>query len=66
MTELRVGDTVVLKSGGPRMTVASGSFGRPPSVTCQWFDGPTMKVGTFPVDGLKVTAGTEENSRRHA
>lgn len=66
MTELKVGDTVALKSGGPTMTVASGTFGRPPSANCQWFDGPTMKVGAFPVDALKSVAVTDEKSRRHA
>lgn len=36
MTELKVGDVVRLKSGGPKMTVEEV---RPTSVVCIWFTG---------------------------
>ena len=61
MAEIKIGDTVVLKSGGPPMTVASGVFGLPPSVTCQWFERDSVKKGTFPVETLKPANGRERN-----
>ncbi len=34
------GDIVMLKSGGPRMTVVDvGTYGGEPKVKCQWFAG---------------------------
>lgn len=43
--ELKSGDVVVLKSGGPRMTVRS----RTPEgdLFCNWFDGRELKGSSF-------------------
>jgi uncharacterized protein YodC (DUF2158 family) len=54
--ELKVGDVVVLRSGGPAMTVAS--FKRckdaPPLVECNWFaDGSELEQGAFAPGLLK-------------
>jgi uncharacterized protein YodC (DUF2158 family) len=50
----KVGDTVQLKSGGPRMTVTSlgSNFGQP-IVWCAWFDGTTQFSDHFPIDAVK-------------
>ena len=40
MSEFKIGDTVTLKSGGPRMTVKDPSrdINGKPHVECRWFD----------------------------
>jgi uncharacterized protein YodC (DUF2158 family) len=50
----KVGDTVQLKSGGPRMTVTSvgNEFGQP-IVWCAWFDGTMQRSDHFPIDAVK-------------
>ncbi|HEY2227040.1 MAG TPA: DUF2158 domain-containing protein [Xanthobacteraceae bacterium] len=51
----KVGDTVQLKSGSPRMTVtvigltADGKE----VVECAWFDGLQRQNGSFPTDALR-------------
>lgn len=51
MENLKIGDTVQLKSGGPVMTVGeqagSGKY------SCTWFDGATVKHELFPPEQLK-------------
>lgn len=48
----KVGDIVMLKSGGPEMTVQqppiSGRF-----YTCQWFAGKKLESGLFAEESLK-------------
>ena len=49
---MKIGDKVVLKSGGPTMTVKSvnDDFAR-----CQWFDkNQELKEGGFPCDALEL------------
>ncbi len=52
-SQIKQGDTVRLKSGGPVMTVSV----RNPSVNggffCQWFDGAELKTGSFHMDSLE-------------
>lgn len=51
MEEFKAGDVVVLKSGGPRMTVqGEGDFEG--QVLCQWFDKGEVKTGSFPAASL--------------
>lgn len=51
-TGLKAGDVVMLKSGGPKMTVetiskfSSASTGTD-KAKCSWFDGATRFEGTF-------------------
>jgi uncharacterized protein YodC (DUF2158 family) len=51
----KVGDTVQLKSGSPRMTVIG--VGRAADgeevVACAWFDGTQRQNGSFPPDALR-------------
>ncbi len=51
----KVGDTVQLKSGSPRMTVIG--IGRAADgeelVACAWFDGTQRQNGSFPSDTLR-------------
>ena len=48
-----IGDTVVLKSGGPVMTVtAIDNEGL--VVWCTWFDGNDEKEESFPADALEA------------
>jgi uncharacterized protein YodC (DUF2158 family) len=43
MNDLKLGDVVTLKAGGPKMTVyAVGN-----DVSCKWFDGNELKYGGF-------------------
>ena len=49
----KVGDVVMLKSGGPEMTVSETSnFGSGPQAKCQWFGGRKLEDGWFPGQSL--------------
>jgi uncharacterized protein YodC (DUF2158 family) len=53
----KVGDVVVLKSGGPAMTVQEviDPFGvkhQSESFRCQWFSGKKLESGIFPLESL--------------
>jgi uncharacterized protein YodC (DUF2158 family) len=55
--EFKGGDVVMLKSGGPKMTVTeqgTDGFGKP-TVRCVWFVGTKREDGAFPPDVLKIT-----------
>lgn len=55
------GDLVILKSGGPLMTIASlGQSHTPNSATCHWFttDGE-LKTFTFKLSALKIVSDSE-------
>jgi uncharacterized protein YodC (DUF2158 family) len=45
----KVGDTVILRSGGPRMTVESNDGD---AVKCVWFEKTKAHRGTFPSAAL--------------
>ncbi|EMO4161994.1 YodC family protein [Morganella morganii] len=54
-----IGDQVVIKSGGPTMTVekpmcnfSSGNFTG--DYKCQWFAGKKLNSGTFPEESLEL------------
>ena len=58
MPQLRVGDVVQLKSGGPEMTV---SFILPTGkVFCVWFDQSEKREETFLPEVLQLTESTNE------
>jgi uncharacterized protein YodC (DUF2158 family) len=44
--QLREGDVVQLKSGGPPMTIVDYSEG---NVKCKWFDGSKVQEDWFPM-----------------
>jgi uncharacterized protein YodC (DUF2158 family) len=50
----KVGDLVVLKSGGPVMTIQTVPDGTGISTLyrCQWFSGKKLESGTFPPESL--------------
>lgn len=50
--QMKVGDVVQLKSGGPRMTVVEV---KPEGITCQWYskEDEDYKSGIFAPDALK-------------
>jgi uncharacterized protein YodC (DUF2158 family) len=53
---IAIGDVVVLKSGGPPMTVYAVA---PPDVACTWFNsivGLSPTVGRFPAACLRAVA----------
>ena len=61
--ELKMGDVVRLKSGGPKMTIANISEPRPgpipPAkwVRCIWFEGSNIFEYSFDSSGLEKVAG---------
>jgi len=66
MAEIKQGDIVQLKSGGPKMTVERINTGptwddpNDAPVECQWFAGHKLEFGSFPFASLKLV--TEEES----
>jgi uncharacterized protein YodC (DUF2158 family) len=55
MNEIKPGNVVQLKSGGPRMTVSAvyrNSDGVP-SAYCAWLDGKKAQQNSFPITSLK-------------
>ena len=58
MSEIKKGNTVMLKSGGPIMTVQSiGDYsmsGIENGVLCVWFDGNIPMDKVFDIDGLEI------------
>ncbi len=57
MPELKPGDIVVLKSGGPNMTVEAAPYraaNGDTTVRCIWFDNNAKQAATFSPESLKV------------
>lgn len=62
--EIKAGDVVRLKTGGPMMTVKlaiprrAGSVAddRVMDLTCQWFDGTVLHEGEFSVESMEKLA----------
>ena len=55
MDEIKPGNVVQLKAGGPKMTV-SAVYRNPDEVTsayCDWFDGKKTQQKSFPITSLK-------------
>jgi len=61
METFKIGETVQLKSGGPRMTVESVEG---TNVTCVWFHEQTAKYGTFPAATLNHYTAPTTTVRR--
>ena len=47
------GDVVILKSGGPKMTIESKSDFDTDYI-CVWFEGTTVMRGSFPAETLEL------------
>lgn len=56
--EIKVGDVVMLKSNGPRMTVEEiakySSYSEEEKAKCVWFDGSKKMEDLFVLTSLKV------------
>jgi uncharacterized protein YodC (DUF2158 family) len=60
--KFKIGDVVILKSGGPLMTITGDKTGANISIgkvfsgryDCRWFDGDEMKHAQFPQDALEL------------
>lgn len=52
METFKEGDTVQLKSGGPKMTIKEIHEGG--SLTCQWFSGTKLQTGYFKPHSLNL------------
>ena len=57
MNEFNPGDVVVLKSGGPKMTVDQIEAGSRQKVWCDWFEGSKKFTDTFPPTSLEILKG---------
>lgn len=52
---LKIGDVVMLKSGGPAMTITTiGDRYGTESAWCAWFDGNKEASGVFPLPTLRL------------
>jgi uncharacterized protein YodC (DUF2158 family) len=57
---LKPGDVVQLKSGGPLMTVQGDGYGNSGDlVLCMWFDGAKQVTGTFHPSMLEKESGAD-------
>jgi uncharacterized protein YodC (DUF2158 family) len=52
--DIKVGDVVQLRSGGPVMTVGSRGGNNHAYVGCVWFDGSNVKEHGFSVELLRL------------
>lgn len=56
--KFKTGDLVVLKSGGPAMTVDGyawrGNYESYDTITCHWFDGNTKMTSEFNQESVKA------------
>jgi len=67
VSELKNGDIVELKSGGPKMTIDFiGHVGDPQKADCSWFKGDAHHSGTFPVTSLKPYVARKRASTKIA
>lgn len=54
MNRFKVGDMVVLKSGGPKMTIQEiGEISNTEKATCFWFEGNNLKKDYFSLESLE-------------
>lgn len=51
-SDLKMGDVVKLKSGGPEVTIGETGYNAL-IVTCHWFSGKDHKTAQFPLDALE-------------
>lgn len=58
MADFKIGDTVVLKSGSPIMTVEKV---KDSSISCIWFDGTKKLDSSFPPDTLEIYNSDDES-----
>jgi len=55
MNQIKAGDVVQLKSGGPKMTVETvAAYNGVTKARCAWFDGSKKSVDLFPLESLTM------------
>jgi uncharacterized protein YodC (DUF2158 family) len=54
MGQFNIGDTVVLKSGGPVMTVVELNVGSNEEVGCRWYESKKFLIDYFPPAALRL------------
>jgi uncharacterized protein YodC (DUF2158 family) len=54
------GDIVVLKSGGPRMTLDHRNAGSDETYYCKWFAGKKQEGGNFGVASLRLATDEDK------
>ena len=54
MEQFEIGDTVILKSGGPIMTVVEVGAGSTGSIACRWYEGKKFLTDHFPLAALRL------------
>jgi uncharacterized protein YodC (DUF2158 family) len=59
MEEFRVGDTVVLKSGGPIMTIVDVGGGSTDWIACSWYEGKKFNTEQFPPPALRLAEASD-------
>ena len=63
--EFAAGDVVMVKSGGPRMTVSNvGDYYGQPTIWCVWFEGKQQNESTFAPEILKKVDETQRHTHR--
>lgn len=58
----QVGDVVMLKGGGPKMTVTDTT--NPNAVRCAWFDGGTLRNDVFNPAVLTTTKSSQPKGKK--
>jgi uncharacterized protein YodC (DUF2158 family) len=65
--QIKSGDIVQLKSGGPHMTVSKlHEWQGRTEANCDWFEGTKPMSGSFPLTSLKVVTEEREASAAEA
>jgi uncharacterized protein YodC (DUF2158 family) len=54
MGQFNIGDTVVLKSGGPILTIIEVGGAPTDWVTCSWYEGKKFNTQPFPPAALRL------------
>jgi uncharacterized protein YodC (DUF2158 family) len=54
MEQFNIGDTVVMKSGGPIMTVVELNVGNDNLVACRWYESKKFLIDYFPAAALRL------------
>ena len=61
MGQFDIGDTVLLKSGGPVMTVVELNVGTNNSVACRWYEGKKFLIDYFPPQSLRLSEDSDSD-----
>ena len=54
MARFNIGDTVVMKAGGPKMTIVYVGDDPTDMMQCRWYDGKKFQTEFFPPDSVRL------------